>query len=429
MNYLPNQPESIQVHTEGMYQAMSFTNRRFGAVIFPAMLMFIFTMVLLDTVDRDLALLRVALRNPTALQIAMGGGIFVIALSVLLPALRGLINRTTIKVGAGKLIVEEGPLPPFRSFEITASDIRNIRVDRQRSTKGRGYALLTDSYTGDQQRIVAGIPDRLAATFLQQQIESRLMLASEAQLKRSLNRPSQPRFRNLQHTHGQGEPDPVSHSHQKDWPASAGRNLRHDHSQEQSEAAQKIGQLKGLVGGRSKTLALPKNITMGRDGVATLIMRHWSGAPVEIAEKQMQTWLAVAGGLLLVLFLIIGFPLLVIAVIFGANIYRFVADKINRTEIRIDNNWIKTKHVPMPWPSAEDVPLRDIKSLSVERVTKQRKNKKPRVTWSLFARINQTKREVLKGLPDEEDAELLKNLLAKELGLQEDTNRIPAKAV
>lgn len=94
-------------------------------------------------------------------------------------ALMGLINRTTIRVEAGRLTVRHGPLPWFGNLTTDATRLRQLYLRRQthRTENGGSYPtwkVLAETDTLEAQPIVSKLNDRDQAEYIEWVIEEHL---------------------------------------------------------------------------------------------------------------------------------------------------------------------------------------------------------------------------------------------------------------
>ena len=481
MSYLTQQPDSVSLSNEGMFQVMTFRAGGAGRIRSSMVVFVLLAVALAVSVDADIDQFRRVLENPSSGQIAIAGIAALTLVLFFLPALRKAINRTSVSVGGGRLLVHSGPLPPFGSLDLSSNQMRNLKVNSKGSWFGGAnsarFDILSQTSDGETQRLVADVPDQAAALFLKMQIEQRLSIPSDKSRVVGLRRPAESVTSNLQHDHALDSADRAEdyrlHSHAQDWAPEAGRNLQHEHARDASEyrsetksdtehtppsdwlptagrnlrhdhtrdvdretatsGSRTDGRSSAADKNRQQTSAnysgdseidlrsLPPSITVKRDGPATIITRHWSGKPKEVDTDTIRSQLAVVAGVVLIGAIYVGSVIAFIALLlFGTQIYKFVADQINRTEIRVGPKLITSTHLPLPWTTDSPVSAKNISSFRVTKVTHPRKKKAPRHSWTIMAKINKSEFAVLRGIPKVDEANWLERLMGDALGIEQE---------
>jgi hypothetical protein len=417
-----------------MYQVISFRVGSARSLVSPLITLAVLAAFLvrsldLSSLDRDV--LEAALARPGNVSVVLLGIATFVLLFRLLPALLKSINRTEVRFGGGRLLVGSSPIPAFSAVDVAAYEIRELSLSAQSgwfSDKAR-FMLVARSQSGEKLKLVEGIPDKQAAMFIEEQLQNRLGLASKSAPRMKVRKPSSTFSstfsRSVEHEHSLAAEDKAApeppHSHAKEWlDAVSGRNLSHRHTSAGKQKQQAKVRRSEFSARKLGVSALPRHISVAREGSASVITRHWNMTPQNYSPNTVRAAVTILALLFLLLskFFSIGFVLL-FSITVGFLFYRRIADHINRTEIRIDPTWITSKHMPLFWLACAAVPVKNVESLRIDRVAKVGKDSEVTYTWSILAKIGSSEFDILVNLPTVTEARLMKAVVGEVLQLEE----------
>ncbi len=95
----------------------------------------------------------------------------------------GWFNKTHIFVSHGKMAIRHTPIPWLGNKELVSTNVRRLYVKEKirRSSGGNGpssttvtYEAHCDTYDGKDTKLLAGLPDRQQALYIEQEIEKYL---------------------------------------------------------------------------------------------------------------------------------------------------------------------------------------------------------------------------------------------------------------
>jgi len=172
MSYLNQQPDSVSVSNEGMFQVMAFRAGGKGRLRSAMIVIASLVVALLIYIELDVAGFRRALTNPNLFQLAITGIALLTVLFCLISPLRRIFNRTSVHVGGGQLLVHSGPFPPFRARDFGGHELRNLQVIPRGTLLGKDFGTRFDiaarTIDGETRRVIVDVPDKPAAEFLKE---------------------------------------------------------------------------------------------------------------------------------------------------------------------------------------------------------------------------------------------------------------------
>ncbi len=179
----------------------------------------------------------------------------------------------------------------------------------------------------------------------------------------------------------------------------------------------------GAAAGSSKrTVEMPKNYTMGNEGVDLVITRRWLSKKYVVMLVFCVFWdgflvfwytvaLTKAGPLIMILF-----PVLHVAV-GGFLTYFTLAGFLNRTKITVNTGQLRIKHYPLPWPGNKVIQRQELEQLFCEETMHSSKNSTS-YTYSLQAvTVGGGRMKLISGMDKPEDALFLEQKIEGFLGI------------
>ncbi len=105
-----------------------------------------------------------------------------VGLFLLYTTLAGLVNTTTVQVGATALTIAHGPLP-YPGKQLAAGDIRQLycrqKISQGRNSRSVSYELHAVTGDGKHAKLVTGLDEPEQALFLEQEIERYLRIKDQ----------------------------------------------------------------------------------------------------------------------------------------------------------------------------------------------------------------------------------------------------------
>jgi len=98
--------------------------------------------------------------------------------------LTGFVNRTTIWVGQGRLVIHHHPLPWWGNKDLLASEIRQLyckeRVHHSDSGTQYSYEVHAITQSGDKEKLLSNLTETEQALYIEQELERHLGIPDQA---------------------------------------------------------------------------------------------------------------------------------------------------------------------------------------------------------------------------------------------------------